>query len=133
VSVLQAGRHGTNEIANSFVDRCGGRTHVFSPDTPNTDRPAELNFYYGVSVGLRLGARSYSCELYFGQGHYSNTNNWWVGGPNVLRAPGGAALLVLTSDADERFTLDAFIITGGIFWFYLTPFTAGSAPEFIED
>jgi hypothetical protein len=77
---IDADRSGSTGVATSFNGKTGGDLHNFT--NASGDRsPEKLNFYFGVVATFSSGA---SMTFYLGQGHYGTSNNWWLGGNNVI-------------------------------------------------
>ncbi len=80
---LQAGRHGTQEVASTFNNVAGGNKHEYAPDGGGGSIPDKLNFFFAVSVEFKTELGTATAILYLGQGHYLTVNNWWIGGKSV--------------------------------------------------
>lgn len=77
---LEAGRHGTSEVADQFNSGTGGSDHQIGCYVEGfTKSPADLNFFFSVT----LNAGDSSCVLYIGQGSNVGSNNWWAGGSSI--------------------------------------------------
>ena len=77
---LEAGRKGSDTVANSFNSTCGGSSKEYAP-SGGGGTPDELNFMFALNVIFEPGA---SVTLYIAQGHYVATNNWWMGGSSIF-------------------------------------------------
>jgi phospholipase C len=76
---LQAGRKGSEAVAESFNAAAGGDGKEYAPDGGDGGTPDELNFYFAVTINFGQG----SATAYLGQGHFAATNNWWIGGSPI--------------------------------------------------
>jgi hypothetical protein len=84
-------RSGSPEIAQFFIDQCGGGEGMFTTaydgSTP-PEAPGSLNFCFGCQIAF--GATT--LDLYFGQGHdedgLKSVNNWWLGGTAISAGEG---------------------------------------------
>ena len=77
---LQAGRHQTGAVANSFNSLCGGKAKLYAP-SGGGDTPDELHFFFGISIAFQNGV---SGTIYLAQGSYGTTDNWWIGGSPIF-------------------------------------------------
>lgn len=77
---LHAGREGSESVANTFNNTCGGSANEYAPDGGG-GTPDKLNFFFGVTISFTTGG---SATVYLGQGHFAFTNNWWIGGAPVF-------------------------------------------------
>jgi hypothetical protein len=58
-----------------------------APDGGGTGKqPDKLNFYFAVRVTFNIGGNRVQETIYLAQGHFSLTNNWWIGGNHVVNA-----------------------------------------------
>lgn len=95
---MDCGRHGTSSVADSFNKYCGGKHHEYAPDGGGGGTPDKLNFYFRVNLTIELNGQSYDVNnVCLAQGHYATTNNWWIGGANVVK--NGDASLIVASGA----------------------------------
>jgi phospholipase C len=76
---LQAGRHKSEAVADSFNSACGGSAKEYAP-SGGGGTPGELNFYFAVTIQFAGG----SATVYLAQGSYFLTNNWWIGGDPIF-------------------------------------------------
>ena len=99
-------RKGSTQIANNYASTCSGQSHTFSPHVKNADKPAELNFFFGITVEFAGAA---PVNLYLAQGHRSkgaqSINNWWIGGANVNDNGPSTGLLVLPTNPNTTFEI----------------------------
>lgn len=77
---LQAGREGSESVANTFNNLCGGSANEYAPKGGG-GTPDKLNFFFGITISFTTGG---SATVYLGQGHYALTNNWWIGGAPIF-------------------------------------------------
>ena len=85
---IQAGRKGSEEVADWFRDRAA---HAISTLTSPPSWPDKLNFVtYGHMILKDHHGRSAVCHnVVIGQGHTSTGfNNWWIGGKYMHRYGG---------------------------------------------
>jgi hypothetical protein len=80
---IPANHNNSSSAAASFNAQSGGPAHEYSEGTWSDDSPAELHFFFGVTVTVLLYPGQQDITLYFGQGHTGLRNNWWIGGSNV--------------------------------------------------
>src|SRR5262245_58857194 len=73
---VQANRQGSTVVADSFNRAAGGDGHEWATFDFADQTPAELNFYFGVSVTLDIDGTAYTVPVYLGQGHTGLDNNW---------------------------------------------------------
>jgi hypothetical protein len=78
---LQAGRHKTSAVANSFNSLCGGKEKEYVPSGGDGGTPNELNFFFGIIITFRNGA---SQPIYLAQGSNGTTDTWWIGGSPIF-------------------------------------------------
>ncbi len=77
---LQAGRHKSKQVADTFRSQCGDSPKMFAPsDSGGT--PDELHFIFGLTITFKIGG---SATVYLAQGHHFLANNWWIGGDPVF-------------------------------------------------
>lgn len=102
---FDAGRQGTSPVADKFNDLCGGAAHVYCA-TPNPDStPADLNFFFGMTLNIQAGGYSSTATVYLGQGSNGWQNNWWIGGDcisseGIFTAWVGPNLIAVTFEAN---------------------------------
>lgn len=78
------------EYADEFNTLCGSPYHEYAPDGGGYGKsPEKLNLFFGVQIEFEYvsgpSAISMSADrVYIGQGHYSTTNNWWIGGRSTI-------------------------------------------------
>ena len=95
---LSADRKGSGEVADRFNTRVGGPDHEYAPDGGGTGKqPNELNFYFGVTITWNIGGTRVNTDVYLAQGHYSLTNNWWIGSGAVVNI-GTPMMLVINNN-----------------------------------
>lgn len=92
---LVAGRKKSSAVADGFNAATGGSIHEYAP-SGGGGSPSELNFYFAVNLTVNIGGTHYKIPVYFAQGHYSLTNNWWIGGNGVVND--GKPLQLVVSD-----------------------------------
>ena len=97
---LDAGRHKTKEVADTFNQLCGGKDHEYAPFKEMDDTPEELNFMFSVQLQFAYEGRAGFVNVYFAQGSVGLTNNWWIGGA-VPISNFGEPQLVYTADIRE--------------------------------
>jgi len=83
ITVL-ADRSKSSGPATAFINATSGAGHQYSASQSPGDQPSELNFSFGVNLLVNVGSSTVSVPVYFGQGNYSLTNNWWIGGNTLL-------------------------------------------------
>jgi len=81
---IGADRKGSEDVANQFKNLTGGGQHEYAPSGGDKSGPGALNFFFGVTLTLQTDSGRIDVPVYLGQGHYSLTNNWWIGGNTVL-------------------------------------------------
>jgi hypothetical protein len=103
---LQAGRHKTSAVANSFDSLCGGEAKEYAPFGGSGGTPDELNFFFGISITFKNGV---SGTIYLAQGSYGATDNWWIGGSPIftqgtprLEYEGGNSIYTNTLSGDHK-------------------------------
>ena len=102
---LKADRSGSEGVANQFNSQVGGAPHEYAPDGGGTGHsPEKLNFYFGVDVAFGSG----TVRVYLAQGHYSSTNNWWIGSNSVVNT-GTPTLVVISNNQIQQI----FNMSGG--------------------
>ncbi|MDD5274025.1 MAG: hypothetical protein PHU14_15070 [Methylovulum sp.] len=126
---LDCDRSGDAGIANKFRADCGGICHMFAPDKGSINGPAQLNFYFAITITLTPGGLSYPNTVYLGQGHYGSSNNWWIGGDRIISPSSSAAALTIldaTVCTPDRLNttickpMYMLLVTGGTSSFILT-------------
>lgn len=95
-------RDGSESVAEGFNTYCVTAAHEYAPKGGGVgEEPSELNFYLKLKIKLTTGSEEY--EVAVGQGHYSITNNWWIGGEAVHYDDDGATFagtVGLSGDSD---------------------------------
>ncbi len=82
---MKCGRKGSSGVANKFNSECGSKYHEYAPDHGSGGTPKELNFYFKVVLTVEINNQLYKVrDVRLAQGHYSTTNNWWIGSSNVF-------------------------------------------------
>ena len=99
---IDCGRKASEEVARLWGDATGGAGHNFAPEGGDDATPATLNFYYSVEVTTKLGNKT---TLFLGQGSYAMTNNWWVGGADIVVTDDVVFLKLGTGKMLELYTL----------------------------
>jgi hypothetical protein len=95
---LQADRSGSEDVANRFNNTVGGAYHAYAPNGGGTGKqPGTLNFYFEVIVAFYIGGNVVTQHIHLGQGHFSLTNNWWIGSNHVVNT-GSPMLLVINGN-----------------------------------
>lgn len=121
------GRKKSSPVANGFNGFTGGANHARNPYSSGDRTPAELNFYGGVNVGLKVGTIVYPVTLYLAQGSNVWGNNWWVGG-KALAYKGSTPVIIpvvsLSGQILEVFELKSSSANT----FSLTPWMGAPAP-----
>lgn len=115
---LKCDRKKSTDVAMSFGRASGGNIHVYAPEGGEGGSPSQLNFYFGVTVTILSGGNKSSTNLYLGQGSHDGTNNWWIGGNDVINK--GEALLIVT---DNNNNWHAMSLSGTHNSFKLYPLT----------
>ena len=119
---LYCGRKASKPVAGQFVNISGGVGHLYSPQSISDDLPEDLNFYFGVRVGVKRHSVIDYVTLYLGQGSRLTNNNWWIGGQCVAlkqkaivvipaATDDGSTQVFTINDIDsgfDRFVLDAW-------------------------
>lgn len=124
---MACGRKGSKAVADAFVQACGGAGQVCSPSALSDATPGDLNFFFGIRVGFRLGSDIGYLEFHVGQGHRASRNNWWIGGKCV--ANGGTAILVVPSSPSDG-VMEVYTIEGGVSDLTFSPWLKpGTSPE----
>ncbi|HEU0015618.1 MAG TPA: hypothetical protein VFQ45_18215 [Longimicrobium sp.] len=95
---LEADRQGSESVASSFVNATGGELHEYAPDGGG-GTPEKLNFFYQATVTFQVGAAALPVNVFLAQGHYSTTNNWWIGGSSVVNVDDTPLLIVVGNNA----------------------------------
>ena len=75
-------RKGSDAVATSFNGSCGGASYEYAA-SGGGGTPGSLNFYFGLTAVFNTAQGQGTAMLYLGQGNYSLTNNWWIGGSVV--------------------------------------------------
>ena len=75
-------RSGSSSVATNFNNACGGASHEYAP-SGGGGTPGSLNFYFGLVSVFNTAQGQGTTTIYLGQGNYSLTNNWWIGGAVV--------------------------------------------------
>jgi hypothetical protein len=114
---IAADRSGSTDVANSFNAKTGGSLHNYT-NASGDKSPEKLNFYFGVVATFAVGGQSVPVTFYLGQGHYGTSNNWWLGGNNVLYSGGDPLFNVVSGST----ILATYKISGsGSYTMTLTP------------
>jgi hypothetical protein len=93
---LNCGRKSSSSVATSFNNQTGGSVHEYAP-SGGGGTPGNLNFYFGVRITMLVNNTQIPVDVYFAQGSYGTTNNWWIGGNTVVNK-GDALLLVINNN-----------------------------------
>jgi hypothetical protein len=95
---IMAGRDNSKGIATSFKSGLTGG-NMFCSDGSCGSTPDKLNFYVTMDLTIGVGGQELTLKsLRVGQGHYTFTNNWWIGGPQCTS--NGKTLQCTTTNAD---------------------------------
>lgn len=90
---MKCGRHKTSAVADAFTKICGSSAHEYAP-SGGGGTPDELNFFFQVNFTIEVDGKNYAVNnVCLAQGSYGSTNNWWIGGTNVVNN-GNASLIV---------------------------------------
>eukprot|EP00438_Fugacium_kawagutii_P011630 Skav222044 [mRNA] locus=scaffold1020:302466:303128:- [translate_table: standard] len=85
-----AGRKGSSGARDAFMSGLKSDNIMVSDYDSSGEAPDELNFMLEGDISFTFECNhSYgpvlSARLRFGQGHYTGTNNWWVGGSDCQK------------------------------------------------
>jgi hypothetical protein len=97
---MNCGRHKTATVANQWNTATGGANNSYAPNGGANPPPKELNFYFALDITTKSGAKT---KLYVGQGSYPGTNNWWIGGVDLVAISNKAVLAIGTNSTRETF------------------------------
>ena len=104
---MKCGRHKTSAVADQFTKICGSAAHEYAP-SGGGGTPDELNFFFQVNFIIDINGKNYNVNnVCLAQGSYSTTNNWWIGGTNVVNN-GNASLIV----ADNGVVVGTIALSG---------------------
>ena len=96
-----AGRHGTDDVADSFRYAAGGGETIACDSTGNW--PDELNFWSQGDFEIVKDGTTYICsDIIIAQGHFTTTNNWWVSGYDTTNVTGLSAVGPLTKQCENQ-------------------------------
>lgn len=107
-----ADRKNSSDVADAFNASSGGESFEYAADGGG-GTPRELNFYFSVQLIFSTAQGDAVETLNIGQGHYSLTNNWWLGGAIVSSserslkipiAPGGHTLTLPLTGSNDSYT-----------------------------
>lgn len=115
---VDCGRKGSSSVAGQFTNISGGVGHVYSPEAISDASPTDLNFYFGVTLGIETKGITNYLTVYFGQGHRALRNNWWIGSPDVAKGSKPILTVLGTPDGETR---QVYTISGGVSDFQLSP------------
>jgi hypothetical protein len=92
---IQAGRKGSEEVADWFKEKVGIGHAISTKDNTPVGWPDELNFatYGHMNLKDSHGRYAQCHRILIAQGHAGTYNNWWIGSEN-LHAYGGKYWLV---------------------------------------
>lgn len=110
-----ANRKNSSDVATSFNNICGGAAYEWA-GSGGGGRPGSLNFYFGVQINFSTAQGTGSTTVYLGQGHYSLTNNWWIGGSAIISSV--PCVRVAVGSAGDVLTLP---LSGGVSNFVFSP------------
>lgn len=100
---IDVDRKNSAQVASAFNESTGGRYNEYAPDGGSGGTPNELNFFFAVDVTFQVNSsQQVQTRLYLAQGHYSTTNNWWIGGNAILNAGTPTLLLLSGSTVLQR-------------------------------
>jgi hypothetical protein len=116
---IKCGRKGSSGVAGQFINMSGGTGHTFCPTAKSDRAPRDLNFYLGIKVRFSVNSENYYANIYLGQGHSDNRNNWWVGSPNIINTAGIPGALMILFSQNMEGVAQVFSITGGVSDFLL--------------
>lgn len=131
---LICGRKGSSVTADKFNQgiTAGGNYHEYAPDGGKTGIPKELNFFFQIELTIKMAGGnseySYKPKVWLAQGHYMTTNNWWIGGNNIINRDGNPLFLQLSynpipNSPDYYLLVDEMIeISGSTSVIILNPF-----------
>jgi hypothetical protein len=118
---IECGRKASGNVATAFDEVVLGNdkggssaAHEYAP-SGGGGTPNELNFCFGMNVTFVANSIQLQTVLYFAQGSYGTTNNWWIGGNTVINE--GKPMLVLISGNS---IVDVLNISGSVSSFTLT-------------
>ena len=77
-----ANRKNSAAVATAFNAASGGTAFEYAASGGGST-PGEMNFYFSVQISFSTAQGSATALLNIGQGNYSSTNNWWLGGSIV--------------------------------------------------
>lgn len=104
---FNADRKGSSAVADSFNASSGGTAFEYAP-SGGGGTPDDLNFWFTLQLDFNTAQGSARVQLNIGQGHYSATNNWWIGGgivtssaPSLNIAIGAGLTLSLPLSGDH--------------------------------
>lgn len=103
------GRHKTESVAAGFNGLTGGSAHLLGLLAISDTQPAELNFYFGLVVDVRVGNDTFSLTLYTGQGSTGARNNWWLGGGSLVHHGSNVLVPVVGPEGETR---QVFAVSG---------------------
>lgn len=99
---VRCGRHKTSEMAQQFVNLCGGQDCIYNDEAWTDRTPSDLNFYLAFSVTFVTGRYSKSLILYLGQGSRGTSENWWIGSTALANKGSHPVIIPLVGfDVDE--------------------------------
>jgi hypothetical protein len=95
---IMAGRDNSKGVATSFESGLTGG-NMFCSDGSCGSMPDKLNFFVTMDLTIEVGGQELTLKsLRVGQGHYTFTNNWWIGGPQCIS--NGKTLQCTSTNAD---------------------------------
>lgn len=115
---LQAGRSNSTPPAQSFNQASGGAANEYAPSGGGGGVPSQLNFWFSLVFNMQSnnGQTVTPITINIGQGSYGTTNNWWIGGANIVYPVPGKPAFVY-SDGTNIYT---FALSGDQDTFTLT-------------
>jgi hypothetical protein len=126
---INCGRKGSSGVATSFDNAVlGGDSngqsafHEYAP-SGGGGTPDDLNFCFGMNVTFTVNKTAIETTLYFAQGNYGTTNNWWIGGNALLNHSGDPMLVLISSDS----VMEVLTVSGGVSSFTLSDVSASAA------
>ena len=109
---FSADRKKSSAVANAFNSASGGTAYEYAA-SGGGGTPDELNFFFTLQLSVSTAQGAATVPFNVAQGHFSSTNNWWLGGAIVtshvpsLDVPitaSGATLMLPLSGSHDSFT-----------------------------
>ena len=88
---VRAGRHETAEVAQYFnAGTTPDNALGLATSKSDTPLPSELNFAVSGTLSVAMDNKNGVCpDMKIAQGHYGDTNNWWIAGTKCHHKSGG--------------------------------------------